>query len=163
MIQNGESLGRPRQAFCRGSIGRCPVVTGTGATSRLINENRGRQAARITGWKRERSVPKRAIARDYHEGGNSVQRNHRSGDGGAPGGPTRPQSQTHAWDGSWHVPFGPARPISRRRHGTVQYCRPFQTATYCTGAAGRRSTRDGKMESLPSTPRMQCRLPALRH
>jgi hypothetical protein len=51
MIQNGESLGRARQAFCRGSIGRWVVVTGTGATSRLINENRGRRAVRINVWK----------------------------------------------------------------------------------------------------------------
>lgn len=36
MIQWRKFGTHPRQAFCRGSIGRCAVVTGTGATSRLI-------------------------------------------------------------------------------------------------------------------------------
>lgn len=160
MIQWGKFGTHPRQAFCRGSIGRCAVVTGTGATSRLI-EQKPRQTSSANHGPRIREV---CIIAWHHEITTreatpcDAAREIR-GMGGTWRPNTSPQTKPRVVHGTGrgYVYFGSARPISRCH---VQYCRPFQITVYCTKAAGRRSTRD-TISALHAAD--ACRLPALRH
>lgn len=93
--------------------------------------------------------------------GNAVQRSERSGDGGAPGGPTRPQIPDSCMGQVVGMYFEICKAdIEAGMYSIVDLSGLQYTVQQQPPAAGRRGIAS---HFLPSTPRMQCRLPALRH